>query len=1338
MIVIQLPPILPGDLDLATVNQQLRDRTARLDWTGVVSAPATALDGLLAGLDLSNDADVLGIDNPALSDTLIDQLLAHGDRRAAPGTATTAKQKRRGKGDPASTPALWTAAEAQQPESDIPHPVGSGSVPPSDQPSQSVTEPISPQTAANVADEAQGASAIPAAAAPSTRVFSASSPADLRQQLEKRILNDLHGPVGGETEEVGEAHVTDRYLVGMLAPLIRNPEVAAETEATLEDQPELQDELAIADKDNPEEGNTDVNIPATDSMFPCSMGMTFCVSAQAEAIAVQVTWGQYLKDYSVTPHDDGRPRRVWKRHPYAGTVTLSLDQSQAIDEVPLPDLAPSVYLRGQMRRLPDGDWLISLFLVNGQQEPNQNKDSAWLFQPKLQVTAAEAQIPDIFIRKPLQQDTVALDPHVHAENQAMAMLYRHEVEFAVGHGVAVHAETATDNPTRARSLSTRAVPRYEVAATKPPTALDIPALQGLVLDMKRLAEASGGALLTLLHPLTTAYAQWIDTQAHKIQDPSQGLTSYQEEAEAALANCRRTLTRIEAGIATLAHNPQAAQAFRFMNQAMWQQRLHSAYAERQRRGDIAVTLEDLDIPAGRSWYPFQLAFILLNLPSTTDLSHPDRIHPTDAIADLLWFPTGGGKTEAYLGLTAYTIGLRRLQGTVAGRDGMHGVAVLMRYTLRLLTLQQFQRATTLICACETIRRTDEATWGTDPFRIGLWVGANNTPNTTDDSDEAIKQYRDSRLKGRGTPHQLTNCPWCGSKLEPGRDIKVETYKKGRGRTLVKCSDPLGRCAFTKGDGLPIVVVDEEIYRCLPTLLIATVDKFAQMPWKGEVQMLFGQVNGYCDRHGFRSPDLEDADHHRKVGQHPAAKTTPHTKLRPPDLIIQDELHLISGPLGTLVGLYETAVDELCTWQVEGQTVRPKVIASTATIRQAQVQVHQLFLRKLSIFPPPGLDIQDNFFSRHRPTTETPGRLYFGICAPGRRLKATMIRVYLAVLAAAQDLYEIHGQDADPWMTLVGYFNSLRELGGMRRLVDDDIRNRLKKMDERGLSSRLIRAIDELTSRKDSTEIPAILDRLETAFDPERQAETDARRKAQEKVHWADPLDIILATNMISVGVDISRLGMMVACGQPKNTAEYIQATSRVGRKYPGLVITVYNWARPRDLSHYERFEHYHATFYQHVEALSVTPFSPGATYRGLFALLAALVRLSGEEFNGNDKARIVERNHPYVLQAVDAIVQRASLIGDVQRAATLRTELEVKIDHWLSKTQTVGGARLKYKKRTRDGEAVALLSPAGQGEWKPDTCLNSLRNVEPTINLILTDQPPDDDFHTPQPYIEQP
>lgn len=1272
MEIVPLPALLPGTLDLAALNQRLRDRQAQLDWSRVISAPDTALQTLLTNIDPQDP--LLGLETSGPAEHIIDAIARHYET-----------------------------------QSHSSHPEASPRITPDE------SQPVPP-------------------------ILKQATPAELRAQLIHAIINDLYGPTGGEAEEVDEARVTDRYLVGMLAPLIRNRSSA--------DEPEQQDDLAIADKGNAEEGNTENPVPATDSMFPASMGLTFCVSQDAKALAITAAWGRYDRQESeISLTDTGNPKTIWKRSPLKGTVTQPLTNNGTIHLIPVPDEAPAVYLQGHMRQLDDGDWIISLFLINAQTEPDRARDSAWLFQPEITVRAASAQenrtAPAIFLKKPIANNSRGLDPVIAAENRTMAMLYRHQIEFAVGHGVGVHAEVNPQQPTRAISLTTRVIPRYEVPTTQPPTVQEIPELAGLILDMKHLAETTGPNLRAALQPLTTAYCTWITQQASRLNDPSTGLAPYQDVAQTALTHCRQVLTRIEAGITTLETNPQAAAAFRFMNQAMYLQRLHTRYAEHQRRGQ-AISLDDLDQPQNRSWYPFQLAFILLNLPSTTDLHHPERSHPTQAVADLLWFPTGGGKTEAYLGLTAFTIGLRRRQGIIGDRDGEHGVAVLMRYTLRLLTLQQFQRATALICACETIRRADPQQWGQEPFRIGLWVGMKTTPNKTADSEEAIKQHRDSRPRGSGSPHQLTHCPWCGSKIQPGRHIRVERVEKGRGRTFIRCGDDLGTCPFSKGEGLPVIVVDEEIYRRLPTLLIATVDKFAQMPWKGEVQMLFGQVNGYCERHGFRSPDLDDSDRHSRTGEFPAAKTIPHRKLRPPDLIIQDELHLISGPLGTLVGLYETAVDRLCTWEVNGQTVRPKVIASTATIRQAATQVHNLFLRKLSIFPPPGLDIRDNFFSRQRDTDPNRdrtalGRQYLGICAPGRRLKATLIRVYLAVLSASQALYESYGQAADPWMTLVGYFNSLRELAGTRRLVDDDIRTRLRKMDERGLAKRDLRNVDELTSRKDATEIPAILDRLETPFDPALIAENQARRKASQKVDRPDPLDVLLATNMISVGVDVGRLGMMVACGQPKNTAEYIQATSRVGRTFPGLVITVYNWARPRDLSHYERFEHYHATFYQNVEALSITPFAAGALYRGLSAVLTALIRLAGEELNGNDKAGSIERTHPYVKAAIDAIVERAALVSDAQTAQRIRAELDVKLDRWLSRIQNqVGGARLKYQVTSRDGTSVNLLSPPGKPTWDDFTCLNSLRNVEPTINLVLSDQPPDEDLaRVPQPYIQR-
>jgi hypothetical protein len=970
-----------------------------------------------------------------------------------------------------------------------------------------------------------------------------------------------------------------------------------------------------------------------------------------------------------------------------------------------------------------------------------------VFQPELMVQAVD---DSPALHKKLSPiDLAGTDPTVKAENETLAMIYRRQVEFAVGHGVSVHVEVSPD-PNRAVRVRTKVVPIYEVPRTTPPKPEDAdtnPAfakLTGLVLDMKLLAETNVKQYRPKLKPIVDAYQEWIDREEKKITDQKEGLAPYKQAAQQTIVRCKDTLNRIQVGLELLDKDEQAAQAFQFMNRAMWLQRTHSIFAERVRRGDEKPDFAQIDIEENRSWYPFQLAFIMLNLPGITKFDHPERSDSPDALADLLWFPTGGGKTEAYLGLTAYALALRRLQGTVEGRSGENGIAVLMRYTLRLLTIQQFQRAAALICACEDIRRNSLANgdgrWGKAPFRLGLWVGGSTTPNWTVDSDEAVKAAHGGKrhtgaVGGVGSPHQLTNCPWCGTKIDPGKHIKVEKYNEGACRTLIYCGAKFGQCKFSQkespGEGLPVMVVDEEIYRRLPSLLITTVDKFAQMPWNGAVQMLFGQVEGICDRHGYRSPEIEDKDSHPRKDNLPSAKTTPVNPLRPPDLIIQDELHLISGPLGTLVGLYETAIDKLCTWEVSGKMVRPKVVASTATIRRAGDQVHGLFLRKLNVFPPTGLEIGDNFFSLQRKSSEkTPGRKYLGICAPGRRLKAALIRVYLALLSAGQVMFEKYGLGADPWMTLVGYFNSLRELGGMKRLVDDDVRTRLRKMVERGLANRTLYTPDtvkELTSRLGSTAIPETLDLLESRFDPAILEDIKNRKQGDEFI--ARPLDVLLATNMISVGVDVPRLGLMVVAGQPKTTAEYIQATSRVGRKYPGLVCTVYNWARPRDLSHYETFEHYHATFYKHVEALSVTPFSAGATYRGLSALLVSLIRLPGFEFAANDKAMLMatQRGHQYVNEAIDAITRRAELVAGVEVAEEVKQQLKRKMDLWQKRAQRMAqGSHLGYETK-KDGATIGLLRKPSIEPWDEFTCLNSLRDVEPTANLILDDHNLDDD-----------
>jgi len=416
------------------------------------------------------------------------------------------------------------------------------------------------------------------------------------------------------------------------------------------------------------------------------------------------------------------------------------------------------------------------------------------------------------------------------------------------------------------------------------------------------------------------------------------------------------------------------------------------------------------------------------------------------------------------------------------------------------------------------------------------------------------------------------------------------------------------------------------------------------------------------------------------------------------------------------------VDELSTWRVKDKLIRPKVIASTATVRKADEQVNNVFLRQVAVFPPHGLDVEDNFFSVQRPITEKPGRRYMGICSPGSSRPAVLIRVYVAMLTAAQALFEKFGQVADPYMTVVGYFNSLRELGGMRRLAEDDVQTRsyrvqMSNVSRPGLGQRSVRNVDELTSRVSSKDIPKKLDQLEVKFNATfENGKYVSKWKTGET--WA--IDIVLATNMLSVGVDVNRLGIMAVNGQPKNTAEYIQATSRVGRKFPGLVCTVLTWSRPRDLSHYETFEHYHATFYKHVEAQSVTPFAPRALDRGLTGTLVSLLRLGHTPLNPNLGAmELDDVTSPELISAKASITNRA---WKATSKKVIKDNTEVMIsdraDRWV-KEAGKSGRRLGYETQRRHGDVAALLKKPGVASWDEFTVPMSMREVEPGVNLIM-------------------
>ena len=1118
----------------------------------------------------------------------------------------------------------------------------------------------------------------------------------IRDMLQWAVEDDLLGPADGPVEEIVGMSVRDRYLVGKLAP----PDTRVS-----DDQVEDLPDAATAD---PESDDREAEASISNSLVPSSFGFTFCVDESAKAVEVRASWGRYERTESERTTEDGKPLRCWKRIPSGGTATVSFDR-RIVAPIVMDGACPDVVVQGTVGDpLPNGDRLVTLFLVNGQIKPDENQDQAWVFQPELVVRDPEGQ--PVFRKRPLLTD-IGSDE----DREALEMMYRRHVEFAVGHGVSVHATPSADDPERAVEVRTRVLPLYEVPVTETPGTAsdDRPVMKRLVsdgsLDMLRLAEMERAELVAVLGALAGDYAAWIEERRARMGIDVRG---YESSAAAALDRCASILERLLEGIEVLKSDDAALEAFRFANRSMALQRVHSVHSLRVRRGET-VELASVDVPENRSWRPFQLAFILLSVPALANPAHRDRTEPVEAFADLLWFPTGGGKTEAYLGVAAFTMAIRRLQGNLGGLDGGRGLAVIMRYTLRLLTIQQFQRATTLMCAMEVLRRADTAKWGATPFTIGLWVGQRVTPNTTEESHEAIERERDGKYGTGSTPAQLTFCPWCGSEIVPGRDVKVV---RDIGRTFIFCGDKYGNCDFGKVKspdlGLPVLVVDDEIYRHPPSMLIATVDKFAMMAWRGQVRTLFGRADMECPRHGLLWPGADCSGTHRKKGSLPATTPRPTMPIRPPDLIIQDEFHLISGPLGTMVGLYETAVDELSAWTVDGKTVRPKVIASTATVRKADEQVNIVFLRRVAVFPPHGIDVEDNFFSVQRSIVVKPGRRYMGICSPGSSRPAVLIRVYVALLTAAQSLFERFGQAADPYMTLVGYFNSLRELGGMRRLAEDDVQTRSYRVQmsdvlRPGLSQRSIRNVDELTSRVSNKEIPKKLDQLEVKF----------------KATWAKgetrAIDIVLASNMLSVGVDVNRLGLMVVNGQPKNTAEYIQASSRIGRVFPGLVCTVLTWSRPRDLSHYETFEHYHATFYKHVEAQSVTPFAPRALDRGLTGTMVSVMRLENDPLNPNLGAQSLDNSGKPEASAVRKVVSdRAWKVKDKaagQRADTMAAD---RIDRWV-KEAVKAGRRLGYDTERGQGDVAALLRKPGVTAWDEFTVPFSMREVEPGVRLVM-------------------
>ncbi|MGW0367456.1 DISARM system helicase DrmA [Streptomyces coeruleorubidus] len=1204
------------------------------------------------------------------------------------------------------------------------------------------------------------------------QTFRAGDSYAVRDALVHYVRRDLLGPWDGETESLPSASSgpRDRYLVGMLGP--RPQAVTADRIARAAAQGadgESGDEQEGDDSDLQDR----LSPQAAGHIWASSMGLSFTAPASVGTLSATVRWGRYTQSDEAT--ERGTTRRVWSREPVERLVDIDVtDGADRTVQLDGDAVVLDVQVRRHTGRTGAEDLrIVELALVNRQPDSADARDAHWLFQTEIDVTAFPDDQAAVFL--PVDDP---LDPASHdnapedAEERRLRLLYRDSLSHAKGRNVAVHAHVR-DGERNAHRLTTVWLPEYDVRATTAPALEEQDLLQGLELGMDELAALAvpdrRTELSAALAPLADGYGTWLEQQRRSAASLPEDL---REAAMTAIEQALEVCDRVTLGIDRLVADETALLAFRFANRAMALQRRNTAIAAARagRENDSRSYQEAYDEVHGKgkaaaSWRPFQLAFVLLNIDSLTQPGHPHRGTGREALVDLLFFPTGGGKTEAYLGLAAYTFALRRLQGTIGSgaeaRSGEAGVGVLMRYTLRLLTAQQFQRAAALVSACEVLRReefTRDRRWGPTPFRIGLWVGTSVSPNWFDEAKEQIAEAKENASDKYARVLQVLTCPWCGSGLTARSNME---YDEGRRRVLLYCPRAEGedRCPFSRrealGEGIPVLTVDEEIYRLAPSLLIATVDKFAQLPWNGYSGLLFGRVTELCPRHGYRHDDLDAktgcGGRHNARGDLPGVTAQLVTRLRPPDLIIQDELHLISGALGTTVGLFEAAVDQLCTWSftdVHGgrHEVGPKIIASTATTKRAADQVRGVFGRKVAVFPPQVLDVGDTFFSRQvELSRENPGRRYIGVCAHGTRLKAAEIRVAEILLLAAQQLFDDYGRPADPYMTLVGYFNATRELAGMRRYMDDDITTRVRSNGSRKgqdtLSDRIVSragmlSIQELTSRISSSDIGAALKRLEIEFDPER--DTSVRRRAFLREYAAamkdkreprasmtpfvrQAVDVVLATSMLQVGVDVSRFGLMLVVGQPKNTAEYIQASSRVGRDAarPGLVVTLYNWSRPRDLAHYEDFEHYHATFYRQVEALSVTPYTRRALDRGVAATYVAALRHATYDSSRNLDAHHVDLDGPLAQDVERRLLERAERVGGDRPRQYLSERLDRLKDEWRRKRDESSSALAYRKEKHKTTVVNGLLRRADGSRWTELTVGMSMRETENEINLLL-------------------
>ncbi|OAV75771.1 hypothetical protein Barb7_00588 [Bacteroidales bacterium Barb7] len=962
----------------------------------------------------------------------------------------------------------------------------------------------------------------------------------------------------------------------------------------------------------------------------------------------------------------------------------------------IPNVVSDNWWKSKVEGLKDHLWLhVKIYDKGDKYVVKVFIENTLLFPRAKFVIAKETLNQTCLFQTQIQVETPHLQPfneyknnlYKSDEDRMLDFLYREKLSYGIGHNTACTWENPENNTNIPKWVGSTFLPQYNVQSQS----TDISNIDKRCLEIKELSafKSDSSQIILNLKRLPAAYLEWINKEVIEVNkltehDKLLGLSNIEK--------CKNIEERMKQGINLLENNENAMRAFQLANSAIYLQMFQNHWHFSNKKDGFEV-YERTEIPQYTyqeyaikdypdpnripSWRPFQLAFILQCLPSFIDENLQDR-----GLVDLLYFPTGGGKTEAYLALSAFLIFWRRLKYP----NTYGGVNIIIRYTLRLLSAQQFERATKLILACEFIRQNN-TDLGNEKITIGFWVGGATIPNKIKGKDNncAEKKLKDAlaRLNQNQptiNPFQLSNCQWCNTKIigktQANTNPSIGHRISKHNHLSSYCLNP--NCLYSEAKGgLPIVLVDEDIYENPPTMLFATVDKFAQLAWKEEATSLFN-----------------------------------HNKNRKPELIIQDELHLLSGPLGSLVGLFENVILSLCTTV----TQKPKIIVSTATVKNVEEQVRGLYSRQVQIFPQNATNSDDTFFSK---TLEESKRRYIGILPTGKTQTMTSLRLNAALLFARLELWKVSANktDTDQFWTILSYFKSLKHIGRFSNKIIAELIPEIKQLQVRYLMNQLpynnnynklsYRHL-ELTSRIANEKIKKNLDKLDIAFDG--------------NLEKYKSFDIVLATNMISVGLDVGRLGIMLMNGMPLNTAEYIQASSRVARKNEGIVLSLFDPNNTRDLSYFEDFVPFHKTLYKQVEPISVTPFAENALDKMLLTSMVAYFRHKmGYAANNMATALTENGNKQQLIQELKQLFNN-HIFADNEDKQDIASLIDSLSQEWEYKIQNSPANGLFYYGGKQETQNKKNLFKPIQERINSDDKLvgmQSLRSVEPSVNIKI-------------------